>query len=95
MTLTALIEAFRILPGNGARISVDVESEQIVHALQNGWPALWKDRGWSKVDGTLVKNRDLWQLLTIEIQHHDVSWQCATGASNERQRVRGRSAAQR
>ena len=95
MTLTALIEAFRALPSRPARLTVEVDSEHIERALRNGWPALWLDRGWVKADGTPVRNRDLWELLGVEIETHDVSWQSVPDDAGRRQRVRDLAAAQR
>jgi ribonuclease HI len=95
MTLTALIEAFRALPSRPARLTVEVDSEHIERALRNGWPALWLDRGWVKADGTPVRNRDLWELLGVEIETHDVSWQSVSDDAGRRQRVRDLAAAQR
>jgi ribonuclease HI len=95
MTLTALVEAFRALPSKPLKLTVEVDSADTVHALRNGWPARWLERGWVKQDGTPVKNRDLWESLAVEIEAHDVTWQSVTNDADRRERVRGAAAAHR
>ncbi|MDR3492716.1 MAG: ribonuclease HI [Gammaproteobacteria bacterium] len=52
--------------------------------LQKGiteWLPGWKKRNWIKADKKPVKNADLWQLLDIEANRHQVSWHWVKGHS--------------
>jgi ribonuclease HI len=96
MTLNALIEAIRALPHAPACLTVHTESEHIVTALSEGWPAVWRAQGWTKQDGTPVKNRDLWELVAREIEPHEIRWQHLTSEDGpEQARVTAIAAAQR
>lgn len=37
------------------------DSEYILNAINNNWPANWSRKGWLKADGEPVKNKDLWE----------------------------------
>lgn len=96
MLLTAVIESIKAFPDAHARLTVNVQSEQIVTALRKGWPAVWKKRGWSNRDGMPVKNRDLWELLACETERHDIRWRPFTSDGGpEQTRVTAIAAGQR
>jgi ribonuclease HI len=60
MELTALIEAYERLPGDGA-ITVYSDSQLCVNTI-NQWAAGWEKRGWKRKTGP-IKNLDLVQRL--------------------------------
>ena len=60
MELTALIEAFKILPPDEA-VDVYSDSELCVNTITK-WAAAWEKRGWKRKDGP-IKNLDLVQRL--------------------------------
>lgn len=96
MTLTAMIESIRVLPGTHPRLTVAIDSEHILNALSKGCPTAWKERGWIKHDGTPVKNRDLWELLVSETESQDLRWRrFAPTGRPEQARVVAIAAAQR
>ena len=66
------------------------------NALSKGWPSVWRERGWVKVNGTPVKNRDLWELLARETEPHEIRWrQFTQDGGSEQARVITIAAAQR
>jgi ribonuclease HI len=96
MTLTAAIESIRALPDRHARLTVAIDSANVVHALVKGWPATWREHGWTKHDGTPVRNRDLWELLVRETELHEAHWRgFAAEGRPEQARVAAVAAAQR
>jgi ribonuclease HI len=97
MALTALIEAIRALPRTPAQLTVHTESQQLVTALRNGWPAVWRANGWTKQDGMPVRNRDLWELVAREIEPHQIRWRHLTLSDGgpEQARVTAIAAARR
>ena len=60
MELTALIEAFGVLPGD-ARVTVFSDSELCVRTI-NEWAAAWERRGWKRKTGPIA-NLELVQTL--------------------------------
>ncbi len=61
------------------------------------WIQNWKRRGWLTASKEPVKNVDLWKLLDIEVQRHQVDWHWVKGHSghdeNERCDILARDAA--
>ncbi len=52
------------------------------------WIKNWKKNGWKTADKKPVKNDDLWRLLEVEAERHDIKWVWVRGhdghAENER-----------
>ena len=46
------------------------------------WIGTWKKRRWKTVQGTPVKNQDLWQRLDEAVSRHDVTWTWIRGHNN-------------
>jgi ribonuclease HI len=74
MELTAMIEAFRLLPTDATE-TIWSDSNLVVQTV-NVWAAGWERRGWRRKDGP-VENLDLVQQLWRERQTHprvEVRW---------------------
>jgi ribonuclease HI len=70
MELTALIEAFKVLPADGV-FSVFSDSQLCVNTI-NQWAAGWEKRGWKRKTGP-VENLDLVKALyTLSKQKPDI-----------------------
>ena len=69
MELTAIIEAFRLLPAETAA-TIWSDSSYCVDMVNKGWIRAWKRRGWKKADGDPVKNQDLVKALDAQVKAH-------------------------
>ena len=69
MELTAVIEALSLLKEPCA-VELWSDSKYVVDALEKGWAAGWRKRGWVKADRKPALNPDLWErLLTLAETH--------------------------
>lgn len=48
------------------------DSRYVRDAVEKGWLANWKKRGWKKADGKPVLNRDLWEQFSVLLSSHKV-----------------------
>jgi len=62
MELTAVIEALICLKEPCA-VELWTDSKYVVDALEKGWAAGWRKRGWVKSDKKPALNPDLWERL--------------------------------
>lgn len=72
MELTAALKALESLEGNN-----DVEVLTDSRYLQRGiseWLVKWKKNGWVTAEGYPVKNRDLWQTFSTQLERHNITW---------------------
>jgi ribonuclease HI len=79
MELTAALKALQSLEEHN-----DVEIFTDSRYLQRGiseWLAKWKTNGWVTAEGAPVKNRDLWQAFSIQIERHKITWTWIKGHS--------------
>ena len=73
MELTALIEAYRMLPVD-ARVTIYSDSQLCVNTV-NVWAAAWERRGWRRKEGP-IKNLDLVrELYALSREHSGVRLQ--------------------
>jgi len=70
MELTAAISALSAL-NRPCTVELYTDSQYIANAINQGWLASWKKRGWRRKDGE-VKNPDLWKKLDELLTVHDV-----------------------
>jgi len=78
MELTAAIEALRSLP-DGSDVNMFTDSSYLLNGA-TAWLKGWKERGWKRKEGPLL-NVDLWKLLDVELQRHNICWQWVKGHS--------------
>ena len=82
MELMAVISALELLK-RPCQVTLYTDSQYIEKAINQGWLASWKKRGWRRKEGEL-KNADLWQRLDSLLIEHQVSFSWVKGhAENE------------
>jgi ribonuclease HI len=77
MELMAAIEALNALKRPCA-VELFTDSEYLKKGIQS-WLRGWKKRGFRTIDGTAVKNQDLWQKLEQAASQHKVEWHWIKG----------------
>lgn len=77
MELTAVIEALRCLK-RPCRIRIVTDSQYVQKGVEE-WLAGWKRKHWKTAAGKPVANRDLWEILDLELARHAVSWEWVRG----------------
>ncbi|HBR08236.1 MAG TPA: ribonuclease HI [Clostridiales bacterium] len=77
MELLAVISALSALK-EPCEIELFTDSQYIEKAINEGWLAGWKKKGWRRKDGEL-KNSDLWQTLDGLLNQHRVSFRWVKG----------------
>ena len=83
MELTAVIEALGCLK-EPCVVELWSDSKYIIDALEKGWAAGWRKRGWVKSDKKPALNPDLWERLLNLMELHDVRCHWVKGhGSNE------------
>jgi ribonuclease HI len=80
MEMTAVIEGLRALEDPGA-VAIHIDSTYVMDAFTKGWLGGWQRRGWVKGDKKPVLNRDLWELMLVEVGRHQVTWVKVKGHS--------------
>ncbi|USS88852.1 ribonuclease H family protein [Fructilactobacillus cliffordii] len=79
MEITALVKALQWLRVNQLQqrsVGVVSDSKYVLDAIQKGWLAGWKRRGWRRAAGEL-KNQELWRELDgllAEFPHLQLAW---------------------
>ena len=68
----AVIAGLRDLPAP-ARVCIHIDSTYVMETSQ-GWLERWQGNGWRTADRKPVKNRDLWEELSTEVDRHQVEW---------------------
>lgn len=81
MELTAVIEALKLVkyPCN---IKVYSDSAYVVNAFLQGWIYNWIKKGWKTADGSLVKNKELWESLYSFTKTHKIEFIKVKGHSD-------------
>lgn len=82
MELMAVLSALRALK-EPCEVELWTDSQYIEKAMNEGWLASWKRKGWRRKGGEL-KNVDLWQELDALLGEHKVTFRWVKGhADNE------------
>ena len=77
MELSAVIAALGALT-EPCEVELWTDSQYIERAINEGWLAGWKRRGWRRKEGEL-KNAELWQQLDALLGTHKVSFRWLRG----------------
>jgi ribonuclease HI len=84
MEMMAAIVALEKLRECGTPIDLYSDSSYLVNGITKGWARKWRNNGWCKADGGVVKNVDLWQRLLLLVDVLDVRFHWLKGhAGNE------------
>jgi len=79
MELSAAIEGLAALSESCA-VRLVTDSTYVMKGITE-WLPSWKSRGWKTAAKKPVANADLWQLLDVQHQRHEVSWEWVKGHS--------------
>lgn len=71
MELMGVIAALEALK-EPCRVELYSDSKYVVDALEKGWAASWRKRGWVKSDKKPALNPDLWERLLDLAQRHEL-----------------------
>ena len=77
MELIAAISALEALK-EPCEVELWTDSQYLARAVNEGWLAGWKRRGWRRKEGEL-KNPELWQALDALLARHKVSFNWLKG----------------
>ncbi len=86
MELRAVIEALSALK-ESCEVELWTDSQYIARAINEGWLAGWKRRGWRRKEGEL-KNPELWQRLDALLGEHKVTVNWLRGHDGQEQNER-------
>ena len=71
MELTGVIRGLQALK-EPCTVELYSDSKYVIDALQKGWAASWRKRGWIKSDKKPALNPDLWEILLDLTEKHTV-----------------------
>lgn len=77
MELMAAIAALRSMKEH-CEIELYTDSEYVRKGISL-WMETWKKNGWKTAGKKAVKNQDLWELLDLENQRHEIHWHWVRG----------------
>ena len=86
MELMAVISALTALK-ESCEVELWTDSQYIARAINEGWLAGWKRRGWRRKEGEL-KNPELWQRLDALLGEHKVTVNWLRGHDGQEQNER-------
>ncbi|MBQ9736506.1 MAG: ribonuclease HI [Clostridia bacterium] len=72
MELSAAIFALEALK-EPCEVELVTDSKYLADAIEKGWLAGWRFRGWRRADKKPVLNPDLWERLYLLLQKHTVT----------------------
>lgn len=70
MELTGVVEALRYIASQadgGNVYEIYCDSAYVVNSINNKWLDGWKLNGWKTKQGDDIKNRDLWEALSVQM----------------------------
>jgi ribonuclease HI len=82
MELRAAIEGLRALE-DGHTVELYTDSEYVRKGITQ-WMKKWRSNGWQTASKKPVRNAELWQELSAELERHEVRWHWVKGHSGDR-----------
>jgi ribonuclease HI len=82
MELMAVIAGLRALPAP-ARVCVHIDSTYVMKNFKERFQR-WQGNGWRTANGKPVKNRDLWEELSTEVDRRKVEWVKVAGHTGDK-----------
>ncbi|MCK4870644.1 MAG: ribonuclease HI [Gammaproteobacteria bacterium] len=83
MELTAAIKALQSLR-ESCQIDLTTDSEYVRKGVTE-WMQKWKRNDWRGSNKKPVKNKELWQVLDVEVAKHVMTWHWVKGHSGHRE----------
>ena len=78
MELTAVIRGLQALK-EPCIVELYSDSKYVIDALEKGWAAGWKKKGWIKSDKKPALNPDLWEVLLFLTERHTLHYHWVKG----------------
>ena len=67
------------------RVTLHSDSRYLVDGISKKWARAWRARGWVTVEGTPVRNKDLWSRLATLCERHSVQAVWVRGHAGNRE----------
>lgn len=83
MELFAAIVALEQLK-RSAIVVLTTDSKYVQRGVTEWLPG-WKKNNWRTAAKKPVKNKDLWERLDMQLQHHEIKWKWVKGHSGQRE----------
>ena len=81
MELTAVIRSLEALK-RSCQVKIYTDSVYVQKGMKE-WIEAWKKRNWRTADKKPVKNEDLWQVLDVLAQQHQIEWLWVKGHAGD------------
>ncbi len=82
MELIAAIKALEYFKVS-TTIKLYTDSKYVKNGIES-WIINWKKNGWKTASKKIVKNKDLWIELDVQISKHNISWEWVKGHAGEK-----------
>jgi ribonuclease HI len=82
MELMAVIKSLQAL-NRPCKVKIYTDSKYVQNGMLS-WLEGWKKNNWKNSQKQPVKNVDLWQMLDIESQKHEIEWLWVKGHSGDK-----------
>jgi ribonuclease HI len=79
MELTAAIMGLRALKRD-CQVVIVTDSNYVKMGITE-WLPKWRKKGWRNADNKPIKNQDLWEALSEEVENHQIKWEWVKGHS--------------
>lgn len=68
MEIKAVLEALRAIKNTFIPVVVYSDSTYVINSINKGWIKSWKKRNWTKSDGSIPANVELWKQIDQQIE---------------------------